>query len=663
MSIIVGLGLGFSILCVPVFLYFQQSLNDCSKFLTEDGCYSSPYADCIWDAPASKCRFPDYQTINCSIANGDYSYCLDKSVFDGKCQYSFRTDKCIHISGWNDLMNGGFAAGAIFGGGCGPFLIGAIDKRKGHVWSLATISACGFLAAFLFTGAIQEGSYVLWLIPRMLSGIGTYSGPAILPNILRYVQVEEQNRLLFLRVLGSFVAVCGLLTSLYLYGQSEAMPYVEINGVRYWSEHPHIQDRLHGLNCFEFFFAIFYAIFAFMVYKTEPPPEDDTNKTKPTTEQIQKEVESDVSGVGAFSPLAQNDSDQPRKEKEDDEVELVEKNPQQGFINPLNGPSSTTPTSNNDETIENSVIVDDLNDDGVEKEKPIKKKTTRAPSPPTSNSQTSPLLPENNSSSNSQTPQNEVVETAVATTTATSSTEENNNNKDRETQVTTTTTNQQQQQDLVEMDPEELETQKKLQWFTGMMLALFQQLSGLAATSSFTPVILQPLIPNPILAQLFFAACLPVGSILAAVVFTKFFSPVNVFIVAGFNVCVASLILGIALMPGVISDSTTAGNLSLFGVSYFALSFGSGPSSMFIASLAVIFKLPGTVLPGMAVSSSVAAIVQMILRFCFPIFVQNINKDVRVGRALAFFGFAALGTISGVLLVFSRWLQTKRVQK
>jgi hypothetical protein len=110
-------------------------------------------------------------------------------------------------------------------------------------------------------------------------------------------------------------------------------------------------------------------------------------------------------------------------------------------------------------------------------------------------------------------------------------------------------------------------------------------------------------------------------------------------------------------MPGLIEDQKIAGNLSLFGVSYFALSFGSGPSSMFIPSLASIYKIPGTLLSGMAISSGLAAIVQVILQFVFPIFVGDVSKDVRVGRAVAFFGFAALGTISGLCLVVVRWLQ------
>jgi hypothetical protein len=306
-SIIVGFGLGFSIFTVPVFLFFQQSLNDCSKFLTEDGCHASPHAECIWQPERNKCVFPDFQTINCSIAHGNPDLCSDTSVFGSNCQYAYRTDTCVHISGWNQLETGGFASAAIFGGGFGPFLIGQIDQRKGHVFSLSVLSVCAFVGAGLFSWGIEQGSYALWLIPRVFASMVSYSGPALLPNVLRFVQVEESNRLLFLRLLGLSIALCAFVTSLFLYLQSESMPYVEIKGVKFFFENPKVQHRLQGFNSIEYFLGVFYGVFAFMVHLATPIQSESRNASnnkedpvelisKPTLEEMRSEVEMDTSG-------------------------------------------------------------------------------------------------------------------------------------------------------------------------------------------------------------------------------------------------------------------------------------------------------------------------------------------------------------------------------
>ena len=84
---------------------------------------------------------------------------------------------------------------------------------------------------------------------------------------------------------------------------------------------------------------------------------------------------------------------------------------------------------------------------------------------------------------------------------------------------------------------------------------------------------------------------------------------------------------------------------------------------MFIATLGGIFKLKGTLLSGMAVCSSVAALVQVILRFVFPIFVGAVSDDVRVGRATAFFTFFGMGVVSVAALYLSKWLQIEDFEK
>jgi hypothetical protein len=193
-----------------------------------------------------------------------------------------------------------------------------------------------------------------------------------------------------------------------------------------------------------------------------------------------------------------------------------------------------------------------------------------------------------------------------------------------------------------EVDAAERQREATLEWTASLLLSALQQASGISAVSAFTPLILESAIPDPFLASLLFAGGLTFGALVGTFGLGHVVKPLVTFIGGGFVSSLSALMMGLALYPGAASAGA-ATPLAIAGLIIFAISFGAGPSALFWAALGSTFRLPEVAEAGFAINGCWANILQSILRLVFPVFVARVSSDVRVGRGVAFLGFAGLG--------------------
>jgi MFS family permease len=183
-NIIGGLLVGYAIGYVPVALFFQGTLSNCTTYTTESACHSQDRL-CQWvSSPAvtdaAYCAFRNQPTLNglsvpCSVAMGDKAKC--KQMPDRKCVWLAHSSGCAQTPEWASWQKGLYAGMMIIGAMVGSLAGSVLLKRLGRKKVIFLTGVIGVVAGVLYIvgwSVNEEGklaNYAVMVLGRLFAGI------------------------------------------------------------------------------------------------------------------------------------------------------------------------------------------------------------------------------------------------------------------------------------------------------------------------------------------------------------------------------------------------------------------------------------------------------------------------------------------------------------
>jgi MFS family permease len=183
-NIIGGLLVGYTIGYVPVALFFQGTLSNCSTYTAEPACHSQDRL-CQWVPSAMAgvngyCAFKDQPTVDgislpCTVAVGDKELC--KQMPDNKCLWQAQSAWCAQTPEWSSWQNGLYAGMMIIGGMIGSLPGSILLSRLGRKKVILLTGVIGIVAGVLYIigWSVNDegklGNYAVMVLGRLLAGI------------------------------------------------------------------------------------------------------------------------------------------------------------------------------------------------------------------------------------------------------------------------------------------------------------------------------------------------------------------------------------------------------------------------------------------------------------------------------------------------------------
>jgi hypothetical protein len=175
LTTLTGIMFGVMLAFISIYLYYDYVSKNCAGFGAQGACESAAVADCVWTdyssgagaAPAPRCLFGDYQTVNCSAAATPDACGAESS----KCAYNYESNVCYHSAGLPAVETGLFASAPVFGALIGPNVGGKLMEKLPFRTGCFILTGFMLLACVATTVARAVDSFALMVVFRVVMGI------------------------------------------------------------------------------------------------------------------------------------------------------------------------------------------------------------------------------------------------------------------------------------------------------------------------------------------------------------------------------------------------------------------------------------------------------------------------------------------------------------